>query len=401
MKCVVLAAGEGKRMHPLTYTRPKVMLPIANKPILEWNLMHAKAAGLNDFLFIIGYKAEMVREHFGDGNNWNVHINYVNQGKALGTAHAIGMVESFVDDFLVLSGDTIFGTNDIKAIVNQPQSMGVVKVENPGEYGVVETSNDTVKKIHEKMDQPLSNLINAGIYHFPKAMFKHIHATTKSPRGEYEITDSINMFTQKQPLKSITLKTWRDVGYPWHLLEATEDILKKMKQKIQGTIEPQATLIGDVSVGKGTIIRNGSYIQGPIVIGDNCIIGPNCYLRPYTTIGNNCHVGNACEVKNSIIMDNTNIPHQNYVGDSIIGEGCNLGSGTKVANLRLDKKPITVTINGKRIHTERRKLGVILGDNVQTGINAMMNVGSVIGNNVFIGPGALTNGEIQPETRVF
>ncbi|MCX6671075.1 MAG: sugar phosphate nucleotidyltransferase, partial [Euryarchaeota archaeon] len=114
MKCVILAAGEGKRMHPLTYTRPKVMLPIAGKPILEWNLLNARAAGLKEFIFIVSYKSEMVREYFGDGKQWNVKINYVNQGKPLGTAHAIGTVKPFVNDFIVLCGDTIFGINDIK-----------------------------------------------------------------------------------------------------------------------------------------------------------------------------------------------------------------------------------------------------------------------------------------------
>ena len=98
MKCVILAAGEGNRMHPLTYTRPKVMLPIAGKPILEWNLLNARAAGLKEFIFVVSYKSEMVREYFGNGKQWNVKINYVNQGKAMGTAHAIGTVEPFVNE---------------------------------------------------------------------------------------------------------------------------------------------------------------------------------------------------------------------------------------------------------------------------------------------------------------
>jgi bifunctional UDP-N-acetylglucosamine pyrophosphorylase/glucosamine-1-phosphate N-acetyltransferase len=153
-------------------------------------------------------------------------------------------------------------------------------------------------------------------------------------------------------------------------------------------------------VGKGTVIRSGTYIEGPVVIGNNSKIGPNCYLRPYTTIGNYCHVGNACEVKNSLIMDHSNVPHLNYVGDSIIGQHCNLGAGTTVANLRLDKNNIIVTLNGKKIDSKRRKLGMVIGDNVQTGINSIINVGSMIGNNVLIGPGAMAKGEIKPDTRI-
>jgi len=400
MKCVILAAGEGNRMHPLTYTRPKVMLPIAGKPILEWNLLNARAAGLKEFIFVVSYKSEMVREYFGDGKPWNVKIIYVNQGKAMGTAHAIGTVEPFVSDCMVMCGDTIFGVNDIKQIAKKGTKIGLVKIENPREYGIVELKGKRVVKIYEKMEHPLSNTINAGIYHFNKRIFNFIRKTEKSPRGEYEITDSINMLIKKETVDGIFLKEWRDVVYPWHLLDANEEILRKMQRKIQGTVEKNVTLKGTVVVGKGTVIRSGSYIEGPVVIGMNSKIGPNCYLRPYTTIGDNCHVGNACEVKNSIIMDHSNVPHLNYVGDSIIGQHCNLGAGTTVANLRLDKGNIVVILNGRKIDSKRRKLGTIMGDNVQTGINSVINVGTMIGNSVFIGLGAYAKNEIKPYARI-
>lgn len=401
MKCVILAAGEGNRMHPLTYTRPKVMLPIAGKPILEWNLLNARAAGLKEFIFIVSYRSEMVRKYFGNGKPWNVKINYVNQGKPMGTAHAIGTVEPFVSDFIVLCGDTIFGTNDIKKIAMKGPKIGLVKMENATEYGIVELKGKYVLKILEKMEKPSSNVINAGMYHFNKQIFNYIRKTEKSPRGEFEITDSINMLVGKEQLEAVFLKEWRDVVYPWHLLDANEELLKKIKTKIKGIIEENVVLKGMVIIGKDTIIRSGTYIEGPVVIGNNSKIGPNCYIRPHTTIGNFCHVGNACEVKNSIIMDHSNVPHLNYVGDSIIGQYCNLGAGTTIANLRLDKNNIVVVLNGKKIDTKRRKLGAIMGDNVQTGINSTLNVGTILGNDVFIGLGALAKGEIKPETRVF
>ena len=401
MKCVVLAAGEGKRMHPLTFTRPKVMIPIANKPILEWNLINAIATGLKEFIFVVGYKSEMVRDYFENGEKWNVYIEYVNQGKALGTAHAIGMVEKFVDDFIVLCGDTIFGKNDIQKIIKKEMSMGLVEVEDAREYGIVESDGEKIVKIYEKMEDPFSNVINAGIYHFNKRIFDFIKKTEKSPRGEYEITDSINMMATKTQINGIFLKQWRDVVYPWHLLDANEEKLKKMDGKIEGIVEKNTTIKGNVIIGKNSVVLSGSYIEGPVVIGDDCKIGPNCHIRSYTSIGNNCHIGNACEVKNTIVMNNSNIPHQNYVGDSVIGYNCNLGAGTKIANLRLDKKKIEVVLNGKKVDTKRRKLGTIVGDNVQTGINSMINVGSMVGNDVFIGLGTVvTTGEIKPNTKI-
>jgi bifunctional UDP-N-acetylglucosamine pyrophosphorylase/glucosamine-1-phosphate N-acetyltransferase len=401
MKCVILTAGEGKRMHPLTFTRPKVMLPIANKPILEWNLMNAIDAGIKEFIFVVGYKSEMVRNYFGNGKKWNVKIEYVNQGEALGTAHAIGMVEKFVKNFIVLCGDTIFVKQDIKSIVKKENSMGLFKIKNPEEYGIVEIKGKKVVKIYEKMQDPFSDVINAGVYHFNKKIFDFIKKTEKSLRGEYEITDSINMMVKKIDLSGVFLNEWRDVVYPWRMLDVNEEILKNITEKIEGTIEKNATIKGKIIVGKNSTVMSGSHIEGPVVIGENCKIGPNCYVRPYTSIGNDCHIGNACEVKNSIILNNSNIPHQNYIGDSIIGENCNIGAGSKVANLRLDKKNISVILNGNKLDTQRRKLGVVMGDNVQTGINSMMNVGSVIGNNVFIGLGSILSGEIKPNSKVF
>jgi len=208
------------------------------------------------------------------------------------------------------------------------------------------------------------------------------------------------MLLKEEEMDGIFLKEWRDVVYPWHLLDANEEILKKSHKKIEGDISENTILNGTVIVGKNSKILPGSFIEGPVSIGSDCKIGPNCYIRPHTSIGNGCHVGNACEVKNSIIMDHSNVPHQNYVGDSIIGQDCNLGAGTKIANLRLDKKDIVVTLNGNRQDTKRRKLGVIMGDNVQTGINSVIDVGTIIGNKVFIGPGAMAKGEIKPNANI-
>ncbi|HEC94868.1 MAG TPA: glucose-1-phosphate thymidylyltransferase, partial [Thermoplasmatales archaeon] len=208
------------------------------------------------------------------------------------------------------------------------------------------------------------------------------------------------LMLKKEKIEGVFLKEWRDVVYPWDLLDANRDILERTDGGINGIVEENVTLRGKVVVGEGSRIMNGSYIEGPVIIGSGCKIGPNCYIRPYTSIGNNCRIGSACEVKNSIIMEGSNVPHQNYVGDSVIGSNCNLGAGTKVANLRFDKKNIRVFLNGRKIDSKRRKLGTVMGDNVQTGINSMINVGTMIGNNVFIGPGATADGEIKPNARI-
>jgi UDP-N-acetylglucosamine diphosphorylase/glucosamine-1-phosphate N-acetyltransferase len=399
MKAVFLAAGEGVRMRPLTYTRPKSMLPLANRPLLEYSLLRAKEAGINDFIFLIGYHGEQVYDYFGDGKNWDVKITYCIQRKQIGTADAIRIAAGQIDgDFMVVNGDNIVMSLDFKNFASsRGTTIGTIEVEDTGSFGSMQLAGDRVVKIMEKAASSTSKLVNAGIYLFTPSIFQFIERIAPSPRGEYEITDAIQlMIDEGQEVKSLRVTGWINVSHPWDLLPANEQLLKNIPVDVQGEVEPNVTLKGPVSIGKGTVVRSGAYIVGPVYIGENCDIGPNCFIRPFTAIGDGCHVGSAVEIKNSIIMRGTKIPHQNYVGDSVIGESCNFGAGTKIANLRLDNGNISV--NGR--DTGRRKLGAIIGDSVKTGINACIDIGSLIGNNAFIGPGTVVHSIISPNSRI-
>ncbi len=400
MKAVILAAGEGKRMYPLTRTRPKVMLPIANRPILEHLLIEMKKAGVNEFTFVVGYHAETIRQHFGDGSKWGVRIDYVTQRKQLGTAHAVKTIEGLVEDrFLLANGDVLVRAEDVEKLLSKDTvALSLTEAQDTRDLGVVEVSGDRVKAIYEKVAVAPSKLVNAGVYLLTGEIFPAIAKTGKSPRGEYELTDSLQIFlSENRPVSWVKITHWLNFSYPWDLLAANEALMEEVEGQNLGTIEEHATIRGKACIGKGTIVRSNSYIQGPVIIGDNCDIGPNCFIRPSTAIGDNCHIGSAVEVKNSIIMRGSKIPHHNYVGDSIIGEECNLGAGTKIANLRLDKGNIVAG----GIDTKRRKLGAIIGDGVQTGINSSINIGSLIGDHSFIGPGATVSGVVLPGSQIF
>ncbi|MBI2869370.1 MAG: NTP transferase domain-containing protein [Chloroflexi bacterium] len=400
MKAVVLAAGEGSRMRPLTYTRPKVMLPIGNRPILEHLLVEVAGAGIKDFIFVVGYCDEQVRDYFGRGERWGVNIAYCQQRKQLGTADAIKMAENLVDDrFLVMNGDIVINREEINTIAEKPgNTVCLIPVKNTAGLGVVELQGGKVVRIHEKTQNPPSNLANSGLYLFTRDIFIAIALTPKSKRGEYEITDALQLMIDKgHDVSYMELKHWLDLSYPWDLLTANQDVLSHLEAQSTGEVEANAVIRGPVYIGRSTVVRSGSYIVGPVIIGEGCDIGPNCFIRPSTAIGDGCHIGSAVEVKNSIIMRGSKLPHHNYIGDSIIGEGCNFGAGTKVANLRLDKKSIYVA----DIDTGMRKLGAIVGDRVETGINASINVGTTIGNNCFIGPGAVVSRVILPGTKLF
>lgn len=399
MKAVILAAGKGTRMGPLTQNRPKAMLQIANRPLLEHIIVAIKAAGIKDFLIVTGYCKEKIIDHFEDGRSLGVNIEYIEQQRQNGTADAIAVTKKLINErFLVSNGDVLAGIPDIKNILSASGEvvLAAKKVASPEEYGILYVKGNRVEKIVEKPKKPLSDLVNAGIYVFEPSIFDAISGTGHSTRGEFEITDSIQRLIDSGKSSAyVSLEKWQDIGFPWHMLDANEMMLKNgedVQWEIRGEVENHATLKGYVSAGEGTIIRNGAYIEGPVIIGKNCDIGPNCYIRPSTSIGDNVRIGNAVEVKNSIIMNKTHIGHLSYVGDSIIGERCNFGAGTKVANLRHDGRTVLVELGGRKFDSGRKKLGVIMGDDVHTGINSMLNVGTTIAGGAYIAPGEFVRG---------
>ncbi|MCW3134334.1 MAG: sugar phosphate nucleotidyltransferase [Methanophagales archaeon] len=403
MKAVILVAGEGKRMRPLTYERPKVMLPIAGKPIIEHLLEEIKEVGINDFVFVVGYHDETIRDYFGKGERWDVNIQYVTQKTQLGTADALRRTEGLIEDkFLLLNGDTIVSAADIEKIITDDANiaLGVIEVINPEDYDVVEVKGEKIMKIHKKMKEQPSYLINAGVCLLDENIFDAISRTDKSKRGEFELPDSLQMLIEEgYDIFWKKIEHWIDVIYPWDLLAANELLIDKINYVNRGKIEENVWIKNKdkVSIGDNTLIKSGSYIEGPVVIGENCVIGPNSYIRANTFIGDTCHIGNAVEITNSIIMNDTKILPYNHVGDSVIGCRCNLGAGTKIANLRFDD----ATVKAKGMDTGRKKLGAIISDGVKTGINACIDVGTVIGNKTIIGPGAFASGYIKENSRIF
>ncbi|HYT00108.1 MAG TPA: bifunctional sugar-1-phosphate nucleotidylyltransferase/acetyltransferase [Thermoplasmata archaeon] len=408
MKAVVLAAGEGTRMRPLTANLPKPLLPVAGKPFLRHTLEALRSAGISEAAILIGWQGHRIRESFGDGEALGLSIEYEEQTERLGTAHAIGRMRSHVDGpFLSVNGDVVVSGDAFGEIIAHHRKvrgvvMALAEVPDPRSFGVVEVNDGTVVGLEEKPRQPKSNLINAGIYVFDKDIFPLIDKTPKSPRGEYEITDTIRTLMATQEVYGFRIPgDWIDVGRPWDLLRANAALLSRLKGADHGEVDAGATVIGEVSIEEDARVRKGAYIEGPTIIGAGAEIGPNCYVRPSTAIGPNAKVGSACEVKNSILMASAHVPHQNYVGDSILGERCNLGAGTKVANLRLDEAPIKVVFRGVEVDTGLRKLGVIMGDDVKVGINASIDAGTIVGEESFIGPGAHARGNIAPRSRIF
>ncbi len=394
-------------MRPLTANMPKSLLPVAGKPFLRHTLDTLKACRIKKVTILVGWGRRDIERQFGDGADIGLQIDYLVQKKPLGTGHAIGMAkEHITEPFLSINGDVIINKETIRALIDTYKAKKTTivtgaPVKNPSEFGIIDGKRGKLVRMVEKSKNPPGNLANTGIYLFTPEIFQWIERTGKSPRGEYEITDTLTMMASVEKILIENFRgDWLDIGRPWDLLRANSLLMGNLKGRIDGEVQPYATLEGEVVLGKGSRILNGAYVIGPVIIGENTDIGPNCYIRPSTYIGNDSKVGNAVEVKNSIIMDGSKVPHHNYVGDSVIGRDCNIGSGTKVANLRLDNRNIRVSLRGRKTDTGLRKLGVIMGDGVKVGINATIDPGTIIGEDSFIGPGALASGTIAPGSKI-
>ena len=395
MKAILVAAGRGERLEPLTLTRPKCLIPIAGSALIEHHLHSLSKLGIREIGVVVNYREKEVRDYLGDGSKYGVSIQYARQKKLDGTAHGLGAAERLAGDenFLAIYADLLTDLNSLRKLKDSfskgktDAAMAVTRVQNAKSYGVVAVSRGRVTRITEKpAAQSGSGLINAGVYGFKPEIFDYISKTKPNPkRGEYELTTSIQMMINdglKVAAEEIPSKQWIDIGRPWDLLEANQRWLSQMEPLHLGTIEDGCHLIDPVRIERNARVRSGAYIEGPCLIDEGADVGPNCYLRPATYIGQNARIGNAVEIKNSIVMNQTHIGHLSYVGDSVLGEGCNLGAGTITANLRLDDAVVKMRVKGEAVDTGRRKLGAVLGDEVKTGINVSIMPG------VKIGPGA-------------
>ncbi|WP_248904425.1 bifunctional sugar-1-phosphate nucleotidylyltransferase/acetyltransferase [Halocatena marina] len=389
MQVIILAAGEGTRMRPLTHSTPKPMLPVADRPLVAHTADAAIAAGANELVFVVGYEAESVRSYFGDEYE-GVPVNYATQEEQLGTAHAVHAAKEHIDGpFVVLNGDDLYDQASIAALFEGGPAVASFRVDNPSDYGVLSVEDGNVTGIVEKPADPPSDLVNAGAYVFPSEAREWL-SVPQSERGEHELTDVLARVIEAQDVRTVVLERWLGVGRPWELLEANEWKLASLDRRIDGEVHDDAEIRGSVVIERGATIEPGVLIEGPALIRSDASIGPNAYIRGGTLVGEHCHIGSSVELKNTIVMHDTNVPHLSYVGDSLLGPDVNLGAGTQVANLRHDGGDIKQTVKGDRTSTGRRKYGVVAGDGAKTGINTSLAPG------VVLSPGATT----EPGERV-
>ncbi len=382
MKAIILAAGEGLRCRPLTLTRSKVMLPIANRPILEHVINSLEKNGISEIILVVGYEKERIMDYFEDGLNFGVKITYVEQKAQLGTAHAIEQAKKFIgpedSEFLVLNGDNMVEPKTIADLLNNYEgdaSLLTVRMEDTAGYGVVLKERKKVTQILEKRPGDVSRIVNTGIYVFTPQIFEIIEKTPISENGEYAITDTLQiMIDEGKDITAVpTESKWIDAVHAWDLLKANAIVLNSSKNlKVEGEVEEGVVIRGKVAIGKNTKIRSGTYIVGPAVIGDNCDIGPNVVILPSTTIGNNVSIRSFTEIQNSIIMNDCRIYSHGQISNSVIGSNNTIGSGFFVE----EKEGLAINMNGM-LHRAPR-LGTIFGDDNRIGNSVLVKAGVTI-----------------------
>ncbi len=404
MKAVILAAGRGTRLQPLTYTKPKVLLPLANKPMIQYiveDLLALEAEGttIDEIFIVTNYLEEKIKSFFATWCPVGVKITFVHQHRIGGTGDALKTMSGKINDnFIMVNGDEVFGSGTFSVLLNTFQKqnalavVGAFESGHPESYGVLVTNSEGVLEgIAEKSSNPPSNIVNTGAYVFSPKIFEYLEKIENSERGEHELTDAIiKMAMETSRVYACKIPAWQGVSTLWDLFEAN-------RMKIEQRIANEGSR-NNIILGEAVEIKPGVHIEGNVVIGDGSIIGPNCYIRGSTSIGRNCRIGNGVEIKNSLIMDNSKVPHLSYVGNSVIGEHCNLGAGTKTANLRHDKKGVKVLVKGQVVSTGQRKIGTFIADWTQTGIGTIIYPGMLMGPFGWTTPNAIVNCNIEPFT---
>jgi glucose-1-phosphate thymidylyltransferase len=334
MKGLILSGGRGTRLRPLTHTGPKQLIPVANKPVLEYAVEDLRDAGITDIGVVLGNKGrEAIQRSLGDGSRFDVDITYIIQGNPLGLAHAVGCAESFVagDDFVVYLGDNItqYGLNDFVNNFDSKSNSATIaiqEVDTPERFGIVELDeDDSVVTLIEKPDDPPSNLGMIGTFVFSSEIFDAIERIEPSDRGELEITDATrNLLDNGYNIDAVPVTGWwKDTGKPEDILDANRFILEQRELSNGVDFTQKAEIEGRVEIEKGVTIEDGAVVRGPVSIEKNSTIGSGAYIGPYTSIGPDCAIRNA-HIENSVIVGNTTIDTEVKIIDSLIGRGTNI-----------------------------------------------------------------------------
>ena len=336
MKGVVLAGGTGSRLRPITQTGPKQLVPVANKPVIQYGIEDLRDAGVTDIGVVLGDKGrDEIQAFLGDGSDLGVDITYIIQGEPLGLAHAAACAREFVgdDDFVMYLGDNIFHRG-LGALVKRFEagefsaSIALQRVDSPNRFGIADVTEDgSVERLVEKPDDPPSNLALVGVYVFSPMVFDAIENLEPSWRGELEITDALQgLLDSGATVDSHVVEGWwKDTGKPGDILDANRLVLEDLDAELVGESHPEADVTGRVDLAAGARIEERAVVRGPVSIAAGATVGPETYVGPYTAIGPETTVRGP-HIENSVVVGESELTAEVRLIDCLLGRGATVGS---------------------------------------------------------------------------
>lgn len=366
VQAVILAAGEGTRLRPLTQNRPKSLLPVANRPILEHLIESLLKSGIRDIIVVVGYRKEQVMRHL---NRLSVPVRVVEQKNQIGTAHALLCARDLITkDVLVLPGDNYVDPASLKELLKVQNSMLITTHRHPSNFGVVTIEDGYITEIAEKPAHANRVTVSCGVYYFKRELLERI--------TDHMMTEAVtSLIRENEKIAVVHAHEWQDAIYPWDLLSMNERLLRGTIPLKAGEISSSAVIEGAVTIGRGTVIGPYTTIKGPVVIGEDCIIGPHVVIHPSCSIGSRVKIEPFCVLRNSMIMDDCTIASHSNVCAAVMGEACTLGEHTVISS-----GSGVLEIEGDIAHSS---CGVIMGNGVFS--SPMISYeNSIIGNNCII-----------------
>lgn len=385
-RAIVLAAGEGVRLRPLTTYRPKPMLPAATSPIIEHVLDELIAAGIEEITLVVGHKGERIQSYFGPAYR-EVDLTYRIQKTQLGTGHALRVAEPPDEPYLLVNGDQIVDQRLIREVIDShgdaAVSLGVIPGRDVSDYGGAIVRDGHVVDLVDRPTDHRDYYLNAGVY-CCNPMVTDAVAELEPDGGERSIIDAIVSLIDSEKTVNAVVSDgyWADANYPWDLLSIAADLLGQGRSK-----RLEAYRREDISVHESATIRE------PVAIGPNSEIGPGAVIGPDTAIGENVTVGANAVVQSSVLDRDTRIGPNATIIDTVTGIGARLGAAATVPGGLADVRI------GNRIFPDRR-LGALIADRVVDGGGTSYEPGSIVGPDVSVETGATVRGVIEAGTHI-
>ncbi|GAA0239753.1 bifunctional sugar-1-phosphate nucleotidylyltransferase/acetyltransferase [Haladaptatus pallidirubidus] len=386
MKAVILAAGEGSRLRPLTNRRPKPMLPVGNKPLLESVVEAVSAAGVTEIVLVVGYQRERIQSYFGNGDHWGVDITYAVQEKQLGTGHALLQAEPFIDsNFITLNGDRYIESRIVEDLIDkhhetEDSCIAVTRVETPNRFGVVELDGQIVTELIEKPKPQTtsSKQINAGVYAFTPDIFSAVQNTENY--GEQELTTTLQTQSAIRPLRAVQCNCfWGDVSYPWDLLWLNNYVLDQ-QQAVHESEIPQSVDIASTAV-----------VHDNVMIEEDVTLQPGATVSRGTSLGENVSVGANAVIEDAVVFSDATIAPGAVVRSCIVGANVTIGANTTIEGGNAD------IVLDDEVHTDVT-FGGLIGDNAHLRGNVTVEPGTILGENVTADSGTVVSGLVADNT---